>query len=84
MRTRTQTTFKLFFQNPIMSDKCGTCDCADKTQKKRTSYTFDIVETQESYKEAMFMDVGAEENNGGCKCKCGSTCSCINCTCCPN
>ncbi|KAL0717242.1 hypothetical protein Bca4012_066564 [Brassica carinata] len=51
-----------------MSDKCGSCDCADKTQcvKKGTSYTFDIVETQESYKEAMFMDVGAEEN--GCQC----------------
>ncbi|KAF3543208.1 hypothetical protein DY000_02004294 [Brassica cretica] len=65
-----------------MSDKCGSCDCADKTQcvKKGTSYILDIVETQESYKEAMFMDVGAEEN--GCQCKCGSTCSCVNCTCC--
>ncbi|CAN8259257.1 unnamed protein product [Cochlearia groenlandica] len=66
-----------------MSDKCGSCDCADKTQcvKKTTSYTFDIVETQESYKEeAMMMDVvGAEEN--GCNCKCGSSCSCVNCTC---
>ncbi|CAA7029138.1 unnamed protein product [Microthlaspi erraticum] len=66
-----------------MSDKCGSCDCGDKTQcvKKSTSYTFDIVETQESYKEAMIMDVAAEEN--GCKCKCGSACSCVNCTCCP-
>ncbi|CAN6810776.1 unnamed protein product [Brassica oleracea var. botrytis] len=65
-----------------MSDKCGSCDCADKTQcvKKGTSYILDIIETQESYKEAMFMDVGAEEN--GCQCKCGSTCSCVNCTCC--
>ncbi|CAF1704607.1 hypothetical protein Bca4012_004234 [Brassica carinata] len=65
-----------------MSDKCGSCDCADKTQcvKKGTSYILDIVETRESYKEAMFMDVGAEEN--GCQCKCGSTCSCVNCTCC--
>ncbi|CAN7001244.1 hypothetical protein BRARA_E02605 [Brassica rapa] len=64
---------------------CGNCDCADKTQcvKKGTSYTLDIVETQESYKEAMIMDVtGAEEN--GCQCKCGSSCSCVNCTCCPN
>ncbi|EOA31817.1 hypothetical protein CARUB_v10015040mg [Capsella rubella] len=69
-----------------MSNNCGSCDCADKTQcgKKGTSYIVDIVETQESYKEAMIMDVGAEENDANCKCKCGSTCSCTNCTCCPN
>nr|AAS99234.1 methallothionein type 3 [Noccaea caerulescens]ACR46963.1 metallothionein 3 [Noccaea caerulescens]ACR46964.1 metallothionein 3 [Noccaea caerulescens] len=67
-----------------MSDKCGSCDCCDKTQcvTKSTSYTLDMVETQESYKEAMNMDVGAEEN--GCKCMCGSTCSCVNGTCSPN
>ncbi|KAL1202485.1 Metallothionein-like protein 3 [Cardamine amara subsp. amara] len=69
-----------------MSNTCGNCDCADKTQcdKKGNSYTFDIVETQESYKEAMIMDVSAGENDANCKCKCGSTCSCVNCTCCDN
>ncbi|KAH0854509.1 hypothetical protein HID58_069177 [Brassica napus] len=63
---------------------CGNCDCADKNQcEEGNQLHFDIVETQESYKEAMIMDVNGAEKNG-CQCKCGSSCSCVNCTCCPN
>ncbi|BAH94202.1 Os08g0250000 [Oryza sativa Japonica Group] len=29
-----------------MSDKCGNCDCADKSQKKGTSYGVVIVEAE--------------------------------------
>nr|BAD05852.1 hypothetical protein [Oryza sativa Japonica Group] len=31
-----------------MSDKCGNCDCADKSQKKGTSYGVVIVEAEKS------------------------------------
>ena len=61
-----------------MSDKCGNCDCADKSQcvKKGTSYGIDIVETEKSY---IVMDAPAAENEGNCKC--GTNCPCTNCTC---
>ncbi|OWM88660.1 metallothionein-like protein type 3 [Punica granatum] len=64
-----------------MSDMCGSCDCADKSQcvKKGSSYTADIVETEISYTSTMVMDAPAMENDG--KCKCGTSCSCTNCTC---
>ncbi|KAH7511265.1 hypothetical protein ACOSP7_030784 [Xanthoceras sorbifolium] len=63
-----------------MSDKCGNCDCSDKSQcvKKGSSYAADIVETG-SYVSFVEMDVPAAENDG--KCKCGSRCACTNCTC---
>ncbi|KAG5254983.1 hypothetical protein OIU76_019286 [Salix suchowensis] len=61
-----------------MSSACDTCNCADKTQcdKKRSSYTADIVETEKSY---VVMEVPAGENDG--KCKCGTGCTCTTCTC---
>ncbi|PON68011.1 Metallothionein-like protein type [Parasponia andersonii] len=64
-----------------MSDKCGSCDCADKSQcvKKGSSYSLVIVETEKSYMDAVVMDAPAAEHNG--KCKCGTSCSCVNCTC---
>ncbi|KAJ4726310.1 Metallothionein-like protein [Melia azedarach] len=63
-----------------MSDTCGNCDCADKSQcvKKGSSYVADFVET-ESYVSTVVMEVPAAENDG--KCKCGSSCACTNCTC---
>ncbi|KAK2639034.1 hypothetical protein Ddye_026829 [Dipteronia dyeriana] len=64
-----------------MSDKCGSCDCADKSQctKKGSSYVADIVETEKSFVSFFEMDVPAAENDG--KCKCGTSCACTNCTC---
>ncbi|KAF4386641.1 hypothetical protein CsatB_011734 [Cannabis sativa] len=64
-----------------MSDKCGNCDCADKTQcvKKGSSYSLVIVEAEKSYMETMVMDGPSAENDG--KCKCGTSCTCTNCTC---
>ncbi|KAJ6423400.1 hypothetical protein OIU84_024364 [Salix udensis] len=61
-----------------MSSACDTCNCADKTQcdKKRSSYSADIVETEKSY---VVMEVPAGENDG--KCKCGTGCTCTTCTC---
>ncbi|MEJ1609551.1 hypothetical protein, partial [Escherichia coli] len=61
----------------IMSDKCGNCDCADKSQcvKKGNSL---VIET-ESYIETFVVDAPAAENDG--KCKCGTACACVNCTC---
>nr|AEQ54919.1 metallothionin 3 [Salvia miltiorrhiza] len=61
-----------------MSDKCGSCDCADKSQCGKNGYTADIIETEKSY--AMVMDAPAAAENDG-KCKCGSSCSCTDCTC---
>ena len=64
-----------------MSSTCGNCDCADKTNcvKKGSSYTVDIVETEKNFVSTVVMDVPAAENDG--KCKCGSSCTCTNCTC---
>ncbi|KAG2681861.1 hypothetical protein I3843_11G164500 [Carya illinoinensis] len=63
-----------------MSDKCGDCDCADKSQcvKKGNSYGL-VVETEKSYIHTVVMDAPAAEHDG--KCKCGSSCTCTDCTC---
>nr|AXP11720.1 type 3 metallothionein-like protein [Cyamopsis tetragonoloba] len=61
-----------------MSDKCSGCDCADKTQCVKKGNTL-VVETEKSYIENVVMDVPAAEHDG--KCKCGSSCACVNCTC---
>ncbi|GMN44863.1 hypothetical protein TIFTF001_014047 [Ficus carica] len=63
-----------------MSD-CGNCDCSDKSQcvKKGSSYTL-VIETEKiSYMDAVAVDAPAAEHDG--KCKCGSSCACVNCTC---
>uniref|UniRef100_J3KXD9 Metallothionein n=1 Tax=Oryza brachyantha TaxID=4533 RepID=J3KXD9_ORYBR len=61
-----------------MSDKCGNCDCADKSQcvKKGNSYGVVLVDTQESRLEEI---AGAGAENGGCNC--GSNCTCTDCKC---
>ncbi|KAI5662569.1 hypothetical protein M9H77_21892 [Catharanthus roseus] len=61
-----------------MSDKCGNCDSADNTQCTKKENTFDIIQTENGYTESIVMEEGAE-NDG--KCKCGTSCSCVNCTC---
>ncbi|KAG4980709.1 hypothetical protein AAZX31_12G143100 [Glycine max] len=62
-----------------MSNTCGNCDCADKTNcTKGNSYGV-IVETEKSYIETVDMDVPAAEHDG--KCKCGTNCTCTDCTC---
>ncbi|KAA3453038.1 Metallothionein-like protein type 3 [Gossypium arboreum] len=60
-----------------MSDKCGNCDCSDKSQcvKKGNSM---VIETEKSYISTVVVEAVAE-NDG--KCKCGDSCSCTNCTC---
>ncbi|KAK8527414.1 hypothetical protein V6N12_054626 [Hibiscus sabdariffa] len=58
-----------------MSDKCGNCDCADKSQCVKKGNTM-IIETEKSYTSTEVTEVLAE--NG---CKCGANCSCTNCTC---
>ncbi|EYU44943.1 hypothetical protein MIMGU_mgv1a017579mg [Erythranthe guttata] len=63
----------------MSSDKCGSCDCSDKSQCGKKGYTADIIETQKSYNETtIVMDAPAAEHDG---CKCGSSCSCTTCTC---
>lgn len=49
-----------------MADKCGNCDCADKTQcvKKGDSYDIVMVDTEKSHFEVQ----EAVENDGKCKC----------------
>ncbi|CAA3023480.1 metallothionein type 3 [Olea europaea subsp. europaea] len=47
-----------------MSDKCGSCDCADKSQcVKGKSYSLDIVETDKSYPETILLGAPADEAN---------------------
>ncbi|RIQ77605.1 hypothetical protein D2E30_24065 [Mycobacteroides abscessus] len=60
-----------------MADKCGNCDCADKTQcvKKGDSYGIVMVDTEKSHLE---VHETAENDD---KCKCGTSCTCTNCTC---
>ena len=60
---------------------CGNCDCADKSQcvKKGNGYSIEIIETEKSFYEAAVTEVPAAENDG--KCKCGTQCTCVNCTC---
>ncbi len=64
-----------------MSD-CGNCDCADKTKcvKKGSSYVADFVETEKSVTTTIVMDTPAAAENDG-QCKCGTSCSCVDCTC---
>ncbi|KAM0933637.1 hypothetical protein DsansV1_C35g0230981 [Dioscorea sansibarensis] len=60
---------------------CGNCDCADKSQcvKKGNSYGVVITETEKSYfAEVVEAPVGAEHDG---KCKCGASCTCVDCTC---
>ncbi|KAJ4769949.1 Metallothionein 3 [Rhynchospora pubera] len=81
--TKRQTQFKqqtvhihfLYF-SITMSDKCGNCDCSDKSQctKKGNS----LVITTESYTEVAEVSMIAEHDP---KCKCGSTCTCTDCGC---
>nr|AAF68995.1 metallothionein [Oryza coarctata]ABV58318.1 metallothionein type 3 [Oryza coarctata] len=62
-----------------MSDKCGNCDCADKSQcvKKGNSYGVVLVDTEKSHLEEIA--AAGAENDG---CKCGSSCSCgTDCKC---
>ncbi|GAB4836731.1 cystathionine beta-lyase [Ancistrocladus abbreviatus] len=51
-----------------MSDKCGDCDCADKSQcvKKGNQYGIIIDEAQKFYDDAVVMGVSAAENDGKC------------------
>ncbi|RXI03065.1 hypothetical protein DVH24_003143 [Malus domestica] len=76
-----------------MSGKCDNCDCADSTQcvlyrweglgyprrKKGNSYDLVIVETENRSMDTVFVDAPAAEHDG--KCKCGTGCSCVSCTC---
>nr|ACL80668.1 metallothionein [Solanum nigrum] len=63
-----------------MSDKCSSCDYADVSQCVRKESQYDLVIVEKSYIDTVvMMDVGAEEHDG--KCKCGSSCACVNCTC---
>ncbi|XP_027192913.1 metallothionein-like protein type 3 [Cicer arietinum] len=63
-----------------MSSSCVNCNCADKNQcGKGNNYGVTIVETEKSYLETVVMDVPAAEHGGNCKC--GSNCTCTNCTC---
>ncbi|KAL8505869.1 hypothetical protein ACS0TY_016916 [Phlomoides rotata] len=71
--------FSILKSNIIMSSsaKCGNCDCSDQATCVKKGYAADIVETEKSYttmEETIVM-----EHDG--KCKCGSSCSCTNCTC---
>ncbi|KAL6865196.1 hypothetical protein ACP4OV_016347 [Aristida adscensionis] len=62
-----------------MSDKCGNCDCADKTQcvKKGNSYGVVFVDAEKTHLEVA--EEVAQEN--GCNCKCGASCTCAGCNC---
>ncbi|XAR68333.1 hypothetical protein NMG60_11003425 [Bertholletia excelsa] len=63
-----------------MSDKCGNCDCADKSQcvKKGNAHGINIVETQKSHIETVVMEAPAAKNNGKCNC---NPCTCTDCRC---
>ena len=64
-----------------MSGKCSGCDCSDVSQctKKGDSYDLVIVETENRSMDTVIMDAPAAENDG--KCKCGPSCSCVDCKC---
>ncbi|OAY84410.1 Metallothionein-like protein type 3 [Ananas comosus] len=64
-----------------MSDTCGNCDCADKSQcvKKGNGYGVVIVDTEKSYFEDVAEFAASAEHNG--KCKCGASCTCVDCAC---
>ena len=62
-----------------MSDKCSGCDCSDVSQCTKKGNTL-VIETEKiSYVDAVAVDAPAAEHEG--KCKCGSSCACVNCTC---
>ncbi|XP_011098316.1 metallothionein-like protein type 3 [Sesamum indicum] len=65
-----------------MSDKCGNCDCADKSQCVKKGYAADIIEAEDiiSYTETVVVGVTAAAEHDG-NCKCGSSCACTDCTC---
>ncbi|KAE8691874.1 Metallothionein-like protein type 3 [Hibiscus syriacus] len=52
-----------------MSDKCGNCDCADKSQCMKKGNTF-VIETEKSYISTVEVVEALAENDGKCKCKC--------------
>ncbi|TVU22754.1 hypothetical protein EJB05_32472 [Eragrostis curvula] len=60
-----------------MSDKCGNCDCADKSQcAKGNSYGVVIVDSESHFERR---EEVTAENDG---CPCGSNCACgSNCNC---
>ncbi|GFZ05743.1 hypothetical protein Acr_17g0013150 [Actinidia rufa] len=62
-----------------MSGKCDNCDCTDSSQCVKKGNSIDIIETDKSYIEDVVMGVPAAESGG--KCKCGTSCPCVNCTC---
>ncbi|KAL2327653.1 hypothetical protein Fmac_021080 [Flemingia macrophylla] len=63
-----------------MSATCGNCDCGDKSQKLIiTISSFPFVFFLLSYMETVVMEAAAAEHNG--KCKCGASCTCVDCTC---
>ncbi|KAL4271899.1 hypothetical protein GQ457_13G003530 [Hibiscus cannabinus] len=62
-----------------MSNTCGNCDCADKSQCVKKGNTM-VIETEKSYISTVVTDdviFGTLENG----CKCGANCSCTTCTC---
>ncbi|KAL6626924.1 hypothetical protein ACP70R_030650 [Stipagrostis hirtigluma subsp. patula] len=69
-----------------MSDKCGNCDCADKTQCVKNGNSYGVVGESRSVRKQLATKRNFEsheeeftaENDG---CKCGSSCSCTGCTC---
>nr|BAP25847.1 metallothionein [Iris lactea var. lactea] len=60
-----------------MSSTCGTCSCADKTNCPKKGNTYDAVIEEKTFVEEI-VEFGAE-NDG--KCKCGTTCTCVDCGC---
>ncbi|KAK9674099.1 hypothetical protein RND81_12G211200 [Saponaria officinalis] len=62
-----------------MSNTCGNCDCADKTQcVKGNQYGFTMIENHE-FDDGMVVMEGCGCGNG---CSCGAACGCTNCGCC--
>nr|AAB65698.1 metallothionein-like protein [Oryza sativa Indica Group] len=63
-----------------MSDKCGNCDCADKSQcvKKGTSYGVVLVDAEKTTSKWLRRSA-TKKTTGGCKCTTG--CSCAGCNC---
>ncbi|KAG2595035.1 hypothetical protein PVAP13_5KG045800 [Panicum virgatum] len=64
-----------------MSDKCGNCDCADRSKcTKGNSYGVVVVDTESRVERREEEEVAAGENDG--KCKCGTSCGCgASCNC---
>ncbi|KAF8409265.1 hypothetical protein HHK36_005339 [Tetracentron sinense] len=60
---------------------CGNCDCADKTNcpKKGNSLDIGLIETRKRYYADAVEAAPAAEHDG--KCKCGTSCTGVDCTC---